>query len=134
MNRDIMYVYQDIYFENEVYKVIEALFNDGLLKDEIIGYKLDIAEKEPIIKKEITVNFFMDFIDSYFGDDRYDEEGEYAPKKLEKIFKENIDFDKLNAALKEECMYYPSGETYVIDEEDWQCWYEDNKDSYDEIS
>jgi len=131
-NRDIMYVYHDIYFESDVYEVIEALFNDDLRKEEIVGYKLDVAEKEPIIYKEVTADFLMELIDSAYGDDRYDEEGEYAPKKIKAVLEKEIDFTKLNAALKQECMYYPKGETYVITEEDFNCWYDQNKECYDE--
>ena len=131
-NRDIMYVYNDIYFESDVYEVIEALFNDELTKEQIIGYKLDVAEKEPIIKKTLNSDFFMEHLDNYFGEDRYDEDSEYAPKKLKVILERNINFEKLNAELKEECMYYPKGETYVIDEEDFNGWYEGNKERFDE--
>lgn len=118
-NRDIMYVYNDTNFEIDINEIICALIErEELSKEEIIGYKLDIAEKEPILYKDFDLSYLMEIIDGQFGDDRYDENG-YVSDRIAEVFKKHINFKTLQEELNETCLYYVGNETYTITEEDY---------------
>ena len=105
-NRDIMYVWDNTNFESELGEVINALIEDELEKEDIIGYVLDIAEKEQAIDDDAI--YEMEGVLQNRCEDRFDE-NEYLENKLKKIFDQFRDIK----------MYYPSGETYTITEEDY---------------
>lgn len=106
-NRDIMYVWDDTNFESELGEVINYLIDtEELEKEDIIGYKLDIAEKEQAIDEK-TISKMQDILHNRC-EDRYDS-GDYLEDKIREVF------DKLKAIE----MYYPSGENYIITEEDY---------------
>jgi len=110
-DRDIMYVYNDDKFERALYEVINYLIEvDELEKEDIVGYKLDVAEKEQAIDEK-TINKMWDIIQNRC-EERYDS-GTYLEDKLDKIFEQ----------LKAIQMYYPSGETYTITEEDYNDYF-----------
>ena len=117
-NRDIMYVWDDTNFETGVSEVIEAMIWQDMEKDDIIGYVLDIAEKQPVLYKNFDIRSLMQVIENNFADDRYDENGDVADK-LQKVFLKHIDFENLTKELEDVYLYYPEGEEYTITEEDW---------------
>lgn len=117
-NRDIMYVYNDICFESELGEVINALVEDDLEKEDIIGYVLDVAEKQPVLYKNFDIRSLMQMLENNFADDRYDENGDIADR-LQRVFLKHIDFENLTKELEEVCLYYPEGKEYTITEEDW---------------
>lgn len=111
--KDIMYVYNDIYFEKDLQEVISNLISDGLEMEEVIGYKLDVAEKEPVLHKDFDIRSLMEMLDNNFRDDRYDEEGSISDT-LRKVFEKHIDFKALTTELENVVLYYPNGKTYII--------------------
>jgi len=114
---DVMYVYDDDRFVDSICDVIEALKEEDIEDEDIVGYKVDIAEREPVMYKDFNLMSIMEMVDSYYGDDRYDEDGTIS-EKLEEIFKKHIDFEALNKDLEEVCLYYPNGKTHTITQED----------------
>lgn len=118
-NKDIMYLYNDHYFESDLWQVIDNLINiEELTKEQIIGFKLDIGEKEPVLYKDFDLNYLMEVIGSSFSDERYDEEGNIGDT-LRAVFAKHIDFKSLTEDLEKVCLYYPNGKEYEITEEDW---------------
>lgn len=121
-NRDIMYVWDDTNFESELGEVINTLIEEELEKEDIIGYVLDVAEKQPVLYKNFDIRSLMQMLENNFADDRYDEDGDIADK-LQKVFLKHIDFENLTKDLEEVCLYYPEGEEYTITEEDYNDYF-----------
>jgi hypothetical protein len=106
-----MYIYDDDRFEKDLYEVINYLIEvDELEKEDIIGYKLDIAEKEQAIDEK-TISKMEEILHNRC-EERYDS-GTYLEDRIQEIF------DKLKTIE----MYYPSGETYTITEEDYNDYF-----------
>lgn len=121
-NRDIMYVWDDTNFESELGEVINTLIEEELEKEDIIGYVLDVAEKQPVLYKNFDIRSLMQMLENNFADDRYDENGDIADK-LQKVFLKHIDFENLTKELEEVCLYYPEGEEHTITEEDYNDYF-----------
>ena len=117
-NKDIMYVWDDTNFESDLGEVINTLIEDDLEKEDIVGYVLDVAEKQPVLYKNFDIRSLMQVIQNNFEDDRYDEGGSIADT-LKEVFLKHIDFENLTKELEEVCLYYPEGKEYIITEEDY---------------
>lgn len=106
-----MYVYDDTRFDNSLWEVINYLIDvEELEKEDIVGFVLDVAEKEQSVDDEI-INEMADLLYDRC-EDRFDD-NEYLENKLKKIFDQ---FRNIK-------MYYPSGETYTITEEDYNDYF-----------
>lgn len=116
--KEIMYVYNDIYFEEDLSEVISSLVDDGFNMEEVIGYKIDIAEKEPVLHKNFDIESFMDMVDNNFHYERYDENGDISAN-LRKVFEKHIDFKALTEELEKVVLYYPNGKKHIITDEDY---------------
>jgi len=92
------------------YDDIEKTTDMKMHRKKLVGYKLDVAEKEQAIDEK-TINKMWDIIQNRC-EERYDS-GTYLEDKLDKIFEQ----------LKAIQMYYPSGETYTITEEDYNDYF-----------
>lgn len=114
-----MYVYNDTQFGSELGEVIDSLVEDGLEKENIVGYKLDIAERRPVLGKNFDIKSLMGMIDDVYGDEHYDEAWDVS-EKLSRVFKKHIDFEALSKDLEEVYLYYPEGEEYAITEQDYE--------------
>jgi len=116
---EFMYVHNDIYYESDLSEVINYLVEtDQLKKEDIIGYKVDIAEKEPVMYKNFDIDYLMDIIDGNFGDDRYDEDGDVSDN-IRNVFKKHVNFEELKKDLEKICLFYQNGKSHTITEDDW---------------
>lgn len=118
-NRDIMYVWEDTDFEEDISEIIACMVWREMEKEDIVGYVLDVAERQPVLYKNFDMRSLMEMVDSVYADDRYDENGDISDT-LQKVFLKYIDFEGLTKDLEKVCLYYPQGEEYTITEQDWE--------------
>ena len=127
-SRNIMYAFNDYYFESEIEEVVGNLYEVGELpKEDIISYKVDVCEHEPVITSTIDIEYLMEWVFDKWGEERYDE-NHSAEDRIQAVFEKHINFQAINEELEKIKLYYPSGETYIITEEDYLSTFPAKKD------